>query len=61
MSELRYCRKCRQETMHDVERKFLPTDSRADRWIWGVASLGISELMADVWATCQRCGKKEVV
>lgn len=61
MSELRYCKRCRENTLHDHFKDGLEEGVKADgfeRAFFGVFTLGLSELIGDRWTKCQKCGLK---
>ena len=66
MSERRYCRKCREECLHDIKSE----TSLGEKLFIGVSTLGMVPLFESLdtkesgyWRrhyVCQKCGKKTV-
>lgn len=61
MSQLRYCKSCNENTLHDKFKDGLVVGEKADafeRAFFGVFTLGFSEIIGDYWYKCQKCGRK---
>ena len=57
-----YCYDCGRDTEHKLICKESPvTDFLPLRILIGIASLGVSEITADSYYKCTRCGKIEMV
>ena len=55
-TELRYCKKCNENTIQDKCRGVVPGLSDAfTRTFFGVFTLGFSELASDTYYTCTKC------
>ena len=63
MTEIRYCKTCKQDTRHDIFKDGLRVGEKQptlERVLFGMATLGMTELLFnDRWRQCQRCDKKE--
>ena len=52
---MRYCRKCKEITPHDVK-----TDDFTgfERVFFALVTIGVSEMTRESYYECQKCGKK---
>lgn len=61
MSTRRYCRRCKEETLHDASTDiwgFGQGTGRAERAFMALVTVGLSEASADRAFVCQCCGTR---
>lgn len=58
MSDTRYCRRCKKQTQHDHITDIITADraSPLQRMLWGIVTVGVSELFSERQWECQECG-----
>lgn len=63
-TEIRYCKRCKKDTRHDIFKDGLVIGEKSDgfeRGFFAIVTFGFSELVSEKWRQCQVCDKKEKV